>query len=255
MAEIILKDGSTAQDPRLGRVQEFDEASRGFQVRTLLDARQSLVKIRRRVKPGVTLDQGHEGACTGFSASHAAESRPFGIKGIDNAWARAVYFENQQNDDWDGGEYPGATPVYSGSSVLASMKTLKNRGLISSYRWVGAGSQTPVDDVIDTLKYVGPVCFGINWYPSMFDVQPSGLLEVDATVDPAGGHAICGHDAVYKKLPETTKRALYVVLQNSWGTGWGVKYKGQGGFAYVKVEDIETLLTKGGEGAVPLKTQ
>lgn len=254
MAEVVLKDGSTTTDRRLDRIPEFDDASRGFQIRTLLDTRSSILpRRRRRLQPGPTQDQGREGACTGFSCGHAMLSRPFKVAGVDGPWCRACYYDNQRNDDWPGGEYEGATPRYGGSSVLASMKTLVSRGLISSYRWVGAGSQTPIDDVVDTLKYVGPVCFGVNWYESMYSTQPNGILEVDASVDPVGGHAICGHDAVYKKLPGTARRALYVVLQNSWGADWGVQFKGQGGFAYVKVEDIETLLNKGGEGAVPLK--
>jgi hypothetical protein len=255
MADIELKGGYRTTDPRLDRVPFLDPASRSYPVRELLGQHpRTLAQKRRHIVPGATLDQGQQGACSGFSITHGQESTPFRVKGLSSSTAREWYFDNQRNDDWPGGEYPGASPTYSGSSVIASMKTLQQLKLITSYRWIGAGSGTLMDDLRDTLKYVGPVHFGTNWYNSMFDAQPSGLLVVDKSSGVAGGHAYCVHDWVLKKLSGTPKRREYVVVQNSWGTGWGGKYKGQGGFAYVPVEDAESLLTEeGGEGAVPIK--
>lgn len=251
---IALKDGSTVEDPRLDRIVHFDSRSREFKIRTLLDEKATLLgyRLHRRTKPAPTLDQGAEGACVGFSCSHAVGGKPF-AKAVDNLWARTLYFEAQQRDYWEGGEYPGASPVYSGSSVLGGMKALHDRGLIDGYRWVGAGSQTPVDDSIDALRYVGQVVFGTYWYPSMFDTRPDGILEVDTTMQPSGGHAWCAVDALNLRLPGTDRRKMYVVIQNSWGEGWGVQRKGQGGFAYMLPEDLEKLLANDGEGAVPLK--
>lgn len=249
---IQLKGGFVTSDPRLDRIPEFDPASRGYQIRETLET----VKRRRRgMRYGPTLDQGREGACVGFSCIHSVAARPIAIKKppATNELARETYFLAQQKDHWPGGEYPGASPRYAGSSVLGGMKALQEKGFIREYRWVGAGSQTPIDDVRDTLRFVGQVVFGTYWYPSMFNVRPDGILEVDATARPAGGHAYAGVDAVWKKLPGTDKRREYIVIQNSWGLDWGVTYRGQGGFAYVKVEDIETLLMNQGEGAVPIK--
>jgi len=255
MAAKVIKNGHITFDPRLDRVPEFDSASRNHQVRELLEQRTALRKLVRRhrsMKLGRTLDQGQEGACTAYSTGHAMQQKPFSVAPFLPIALHEMYFENQQRDEWPGGEYPGATPTYSGSSVLASMKTLKARGHIGSYRWIGAGSGTAVDDLIETVRYVGPVCLGVNWYESMYDTDRYGVLHVDSSRI-AGGHAICAVDALTLKLPGTTKRQQYVVLQNSWGPTWGGSFKGQGGFAYVTLEDIETLLNNDGEGAVPLK--
>lgn len=253
MAEITLKNGATTTDPRLDRIPQFDELSRNFQVRALLESHpRTVAKRRRYINPGPTLDQGQDGACSGFSIAHGQEATPFKVRGIDDAKAKEWYFDNQKNDDWPGGEYPGASPTYSGSSVLASMKTLVQLGLITEYRWIGAGSQSLMADLELSLKYVGPVHFGTDWYNSMFDPQPNGILTVDPSSGVAGGHAYCIHDWVSKKLPGTDKTATYVIMQQSWGTSWGTTRGKQGGFAYIKVEDAEQLLTSGGEGAVPI---
>lgn len=254
MAEITLKGGHTTTDPRLDRIPFQDPQSRNYTVRELLTSHGRTAERRRRnILPGATLDQGQMGACTGFSITHAAESSPWRKKGLSDQTAIQWYYDNQKNDADPGGEYPGASPHYAGSSVLASMKTLVQLGIISEYRWIGAGSQTVIADLQETLRYLGPVCFGTNWYNSMFDPQPNGLIEVDTTSGLAGGHAYCVHDWLYKKLPGTDKAHDYLLFQQSWGPGWGTSWKGQGGFAYVKVEDALALLSEdGGEGAVPI---
>jgi len=255
MPEKVLKNHSVTLDPRLDRFAQFDDASRNHQIRELLEQRSSIKKLIRRhrsMKLGRTLDQGQEGACTAYSTGHAMQQRPFNNAPFLSTALHEMYFENQQRDEWPGGEYPGATPVYSGSSVLASMKTLKARGYIKEYRWIGAGSGRAIDDLVEAVRYIGPVCLGINWYESMEDVDQHGILHVD-TSKVAGGHAICAVDALTLKLPGTAKRQQYVVLQNSWSPTWGAKFKGQGGFCYVTFEDVQKLLDNDGEGAVPLK--
>jgi hypothetical protein len=256
MADITLKNGVVTADARLDRIVQFDEASRTYQVRELLDRHPRLLTRRRRyINPGPTRDQGEDGACTAFSVTHSMEGTPFKVRKLSETTAKEWYFDNQRNDNWPGGEYPDASPQYAGSSVLASMKTLLQRELITQYRWIGAGSQKLMDDLHDTLKYFGPVNVGTYWYESMFDPQPNGLLVVDASRKPAGGHAYCLHDWIAKKLPGTAKTQQYVVMQQSWGLSWGVPraHGGQGGFAYIKVEDMEGLLTNDGEGAVPIR--
>lgn len=257
MTEITLKNGAVTTDPRLDRVVQFDDSSRDYQVRELLQAHPRLTAKRRRyINPGPTLDQGQDGACTGFSITHAMEGTPFKVSKLSDATAKDWYFDNQKNDDIPGGAYPGASPKSEGSTVLGSMKTLLQLKLITQYRWIGAGSGKLMDDLHDTLKYVGPVNVGTDWFNSMFDPQPNGLLTVDASSGVAGGHAYCLHDWVAKKLPGTTKTKQYVLMQQSWGVSWGVPRTrgGQGGFAYIAVEDMEGLLTNDGEGAVPIRT-
>lgn len=254
MADITLKGGHTTTDPRLDRVPFLDDASKSYTVRDYLTAHpRTAVQRRRSIIVGPTLDQGNIGGCTGFSISHAMGSSPVCDHKVTDASAIQWYYDNQQNDAEPGGEYPGATPHYSGSTVLASMKTLQQLNFIAEYRWIGAGSGSLMSDLEQTLKYVGPVCFGTNWYNSMFTAQPNGLLEVDTTSGIAGGHAYCIHNWVHKKLAGTAKAADYLIMQQSWGTGWGTQWRQQGGFAYMLVESAEALLTEqGGEGAVPI---
>jgi len=95
-------------------------------------------------------DQGQEGRCVQFGVSRMQtllnrkryeirESVPLG---------RWLYYEAQKIDEWSGGSYPGASPVYEGTSVRAALAVILNRGLvnyrgssptlaegISAYRW------------------------------------------------------------------------------------------------------------------------
>jgi hypothetical protein len=251
---IELFDGRTTTDPRLDRVPYLDPASRNFTIRQLLEEHaRTRAQKRRHIVPGPTLDQRNSGGCTGFSITHGQEATPFRVK-LSDETALEWYYDNQQHDGYPGGERAGSSPRRAGSTVIASMKTLVQLGLITEYRWIGAGSGTLMDDLHDTLKYVGPVHFGTNWYASMLSTAPNGLLTVDRDSELAGGHAYCVHDWVLKKLAGTPKRREYVVMQQSWGDEWGGRYHGKPGYAFIPVEDAEALLLEeGGEGAVPLK--
>lgn len=247
-----LRDGTTTEDPRLDRLVQFDPRSRNFQIRPLL----AEAKRRRiRPQPYQTLDQGQEGACVFFSISQRLNASPRAIRPrLTNERARHFYLEAQKIDEWEGGSYEGAAPHYEGTSVLAGMKVAHREGFIGSYRWIGAGSQTPIDDLVDTCRYVGGVVMGTPWLRSMFKPQPNGRLEVIPDSGVGGGHAWVVHDVWYGKLAGDTKRHLYGVTQNSWGEGWGSKFRGVGGHAFVRIEtDMEWLLANQGEGAVPLR--
>lgn len=248
-----LKDGSITKDPRLDRLRQFDDRSRAYQVRKMLT---DGVRIRRRrpILPGPSHDQGQEGACTGFGAAHAAQAKPLSRGELNAQIAREWYFENQRIDYWPGGAYPGASPFYEGSSVLATMQTGVTRGMWSSYRWVGAGSGTVMQDTIDTLRYVGPVVFGLDWLESMFYPDQYGVVKVDHTTEIMGGHCVAGQDALYMKPGPIHPYGLYMPVQQSWGPRHGAPYKGIPGFIFIKLdENFEQLLEQGGEGAVPLR--
>lgn len=158
-----LKNGYPTTDIRLDRIPQFDERSRDYQVRTLLKAA-APTKRRRTIRFGPGFDQGQEGACVGFGNTHASQALPHKKGPYDMLIAREWYHGAQQIDPWPGGAYSGASPFYEGSSVLAGVEYGRQKGMWSSYRWVGAGSQTVMQDIIDTLRYVGPIVFGLNWY-------------------------------------------------------------------------------------------
>jgi hypothetical protein len=253
MTEIQLKGGHTTKDRRLDRIPFFDDRSRAFQVRRLLGSGYAPLRRRRSIVFGPGHDQGREGACTGFGAVHAAQSKPHSRGILTPQIAREWYFDNQKIDYWPGGAYPGASPFYEGSSVLATMQTGVARGMWGSFWWVGAGSQTVVQDIIDATRHVGPVVFGLNWHESMFYPSPSGVVEVDLDSEIFGGHCVAAQDCLYMK-PAGHPYGLYLAVQQSWGPDHGASYRGVPGFILIRVDDnLEGLMHEDGEGAVAVR--
>ncbi|KAF4406597.1 MULTISPECIES: hypothetical protein [Streptomyces] len=232
METLRLKNGNTTIDPRLDRVPQFDERSREYPIRALVTERAPLRSAGWACP--VWLDQGREGACVGFSWSHELIATPVPVDEADNAFARDVYREARQVDDWPGEEYEG-------TSVLAGAKAVVNRGYMEEYRWAFG-----IDDVLRTLGYFGPVVIGVKWYDSMFRPAPNGLLEVSP--GDFGGHAILVRGVSLKaRLAGHSGTVPVVRLRNSWGRKWGVD-----GDCYMRVEDLDALLRDGGEACVPV---
>ena len=235
-----LKGGATTQDPRLDRVRQFDARSRTFPIRELLPE-----GLRGRSWPlAVRLDQGREGACVGFGWAHELTARPKVAKSIDNTFARErIYWPAQQIDPWPGGSYPGASPRYEGTSVLAGAKVVQRAGYMAEYRWAFG-----IDDVLGALAHEGPVVLGTDWTEPMFRPRPSGLLEpVRARV--MGGHCWVARGLILKPRLAGEPRTLGPVVRatNSWGDDWGAR-----GEFYIRVEDLEYLLNAQGEACVPI---
>lgn len=245
---VDLKDGTQAADPRLDRLPEFDERSRQFPVRALLGA--DLVKIPRSYTWGLThwLDQGVEGRCVEFSICHEMLARPVLVerRKVDEILAaKAIYWDAQRNDQWEGGSYPGASPTYEGTSVLAGIKAAAGLGFYSAYDWAFG-----LRDLVLALGYHGPAVLGINWYHSMFNTDADGWLKVEGDV--AGGHAILarGVKVVFtdnvKSWANLDYDRSYVLLHNSWGEDWGMH-----GTAKVSLTDMDRLLKEDGECCLP----
>lgn len=207
----------------LDRLVRFDEKSRNFPVTAVI----------KQTKPrsytwrcSSWLDQGREGACTGFAVSHEAAARPVEVKNIDNALAYKVYKRAQQLDIWPGENY-------SGSSVLAAMKAGKELGWYDEYRWAFG-----VDDLALAVSRKGPAVLGVNWYEGMFQTSRSGYISVSGRK--AGGHAILCHGFNVK--------GGYFKLHNSWGKSWGIN-----GECKITYEDMDRLLREQGEACIPVK--
>lgn len=206
-------------DPRLDRLPEFDEASRRFGVRELLPQ----APPRSYTWACKTwLDQGQEGACTGFSWGHLAAARPR-PRAMDNAGAEAIYHRARQLD-----QYPGED--YEGSSVLGAAKACVDFGYITSYHWAFS-----VDELAHAVGYVGPAVLGINWYAGMAQTNDAGFVEATGAL--LGGHAILCNGVDVKR------RSFR--LHNSWGPQWGVA-----GECLVSYADIDRLLHEQGEAAI-----
>lgn len=205
------------------RVVRFDERSRNYPIRALLKA---------DIKPRsytwacpVWLDQGSDGACTGFAVSHEAAARPVMVKGITYKVAMEVYRRAQQLD-----EYPGEN--YEGSSVLGAIKAGTERKWYLEYRWAFGE-----EDLMLAVGHHGPAVIGINWYESMFNPDTKGVIIVGGQV--VGGHAILCNGF-------NVKTGLYR-LHNSWGKGWGVN-----GEAFISRASMARLLKEEGEACIPV---
>lgn len=224
-----LKDGSKTSDNRLDRLVSYDERSRNYPIRTLLEGK-PLRSYTWRLP--VYLDQGYEGACVGFSWSHELASRPKEVQGITNETARQLYFKAQQLDVWDGGAYPNAQPFYEGTSVLAGAKSAQETGKISGYRWAFS-----LDDAVRSVGHEGPGILGTWWYEGMMTPDEKGFIK--PTGNKVGGHAIVVRGVNFSRKE--------VRLSNSWGKSWG-----KDGDCFMTFDDFEKCLMDEGEYCIPV---
>lgn len=186
------------------------------------------LKARNRVwKRDTWLDQGREGACTGFAGGHAMATTPRRHKPqITDADGRSFYKGAQDNDEWPGNNYEG-------SSVTGLMKYLKSIGLVKRYWWC-----TTLEEIVHAVGFIGPVVIGVNWYSGMWNTDAAGLIH-------KAGSRVGGHALVIGGVDVVNRRFL---LFNSWGKDWGVN-----GGAWISFDDMQSLLDEGGEFAVITK--
>lgn len=212
----------------LGRLINFDERSRSWPVRHLIENRKPRSYTWRCT---TYLDQGATSSCVGHACAHELAARPVEID-VDSAMAVSIYHDAQRIDPWPGGSYPGARPRYEGSSVLAGVTVLRNRGYIPEFRWAFG-----LQDLILSVGYMGPAIIGVNWYEGMFDTGPDHFIRIEGDV--TGGHAVMVRGV-------SVKRQAFVI-HNSWSSFWG-----RHGQAYVSWSDMERLLHEDGEAVIPL---
>lgn len=230
---LLLRDGSRVEDHRLDRLIQFDPRNLDYPIRALITPEQQTKPRSFTWSLPTFLDQGHEGACVGFSITHELLAKPVPIHDLDATFAREqIYWAAQRADDWPGGSYPGATPAYEGTSVLAGAKVATAAGYYTEYRWASS-----VEDLALAIGYKGPAVLGINWHDGMMDTDSNGYIHVTGPV--VGGHAI-----LVNSYHKSTGRFM---LSNSWGIDWGLH-----GHAYVSTEDMTLLLGDNGEAMIPV---
>lgn len=222
---IKLANGSATEDPRLDRLELFDDESRKFPITFNLKSKKPRSYTWRCTE---WYDQGVEGACVAFALGHELNARPAEIKNIPRKWLiENVYWDAQKIDPWEGGAYPNANPFYEGTSVLAGVKTLYKRRLFKEYRWAFG-----LEDLILGLGYNGPAVLGVHWYNGMFNTNEKGFIS--PTGNFSGGHAILARAVNVKEQT--------ITLRNSWGKSWGVD-----GDCYITFDDMNKLLKDNGE--------
>lgn len=170
------------------------------------------------------LDQGAEGACTGFGTAHVIAASPIERPDINDNIARAIYLEAQKQDEWPGEDY-------SGSSVNGAMKAARLQGYISEWRWCKS-----LDEIRHALSYHGPLVIGVKWYEGMFSPDENGFIHPTGAV--RGGHA----------LMLQGYRGDDFRLENSWGPTWG-----DNGGCWIAGSALESLIDAQGEFACPVK--
>jgi hypothetical protein len=202
----------------------------------------------------LVLDQGKEGACTGFGLACVINflrwTRFLGEHGeaaAKKAFAKVsphmLYQLARRYDEWPGERYEG-------SSCRGALKGWHKHGVCSDKRWPGAAPAAAWEE--EAAECTLGVYYRID-RRSVVDMQ-SALYEIGAIYVSASVHD--GWDSVktsavpaaHKNLPridwpKTNERGghafalvgyneLGFVLQNSWGPDWGA-----GGFALLPYED------------------
>lgn len=229
MADTQLKDGSITKDRRLDRLVEFDERSRQYPIRTLVDDKKLRSYTWRLFD---WLDQGPDGACVGFAWAHELQARPKEVQNISYDTAMLIYYSAQMIDPWPGGAYPHADPFMEGTSVLAAAKQLHRLGFFEEYRWAFS-----LDDAVRSIGHEGPGILGTYWYEGMMDTDEKGFIK------PTGG--IFGGHAVIVRGVNFARRE--VRISNSWGKSWGLN-----GDALMTFDDFEKCLMNNGEYCIPV---
>lgn len=236
MADDLILPGQEMPG-RLGRrFAGHDEHSRNYGVRPLLTPVVRKPTFWALPSGSFPLDQGAEGACTAFGSSHELAVGPVQVPDITNQFAIELYRRIQATDRAMGNSWT------DGASTLAAMKTLKNEGRITGYRWAFG-----VDDIVDTLCSVGPVCLGVEWRYDMYVTKPGGKVSMTGQV--VGGHFITA--VAYDVHPVW---GPVVGWLNSWGQEYGVadaRLNAAGGIGWITLADLATLMSHQGEAAVP----
>jgi hypothetical protein len=185
-------------------------------------------KSIRRTK-SLHLDQGQEGACTGFGAEHVRALSP-GRQVTSNSMAQEIYHRARFLDEWAGEDYEG-------SSVNGAMKAEREMGYITGWRWCRTTAE-----LRHALSYHGAVEAGTWWYEGMIEPDEDGFLHVT-------GSRIGGHAYALAGYGMWQGRRRYRV-ENSWGPAWG-----DNGGAWIWEDDLVRLMEDEGEFAVPTKVR
>lgn len=217
--------------PKLDRLIEFDERSKAFPIRTLVEG-----KARRSYtwSVGVSLNQGNEGACVGFGWTHERAARPKVDLTVTDQTAFNLYYRAQHLDVWPGENYEG-------TSVIAGAKAAIEAGWISEYRWaLGPGAEAAENDLALAVGYKGPAVLGTYWYASMdypvLDAAGRRWVNVNPSSGIRGGHCYLTHG--YSVKLDAYK------CWNSWGAPSEF---------WIKRTDMITLLADEGEACIPVK--
>ncbi|HIV70070.1 MAG TPA: peptidase C1 [Candidatus Aquabacterium excrementipullorum] len=204
-------------------------------------------------KAGLILDQGQEGACTGFGLAcviNYLRWRKGGLPAkMESVSPRMLYNFARRYDEYDGEDYDG-------SSCRGALKGWFNHGVCLETDW-------PYSEGAPTPKYGYAKRAAAHTLGVYFRVDLTSITDLQAAIQEVGAVYVSAftHDG-WSAIPNQTKppanhdalpviafdgrpsetdghafalvgfNAQGFVIQNSWGTGWGV-----GGFAILTYAD------------------
>jgi hypothetical protein len=233
-----LRDGSKTSDVKLDRLVHFDPKSRNYPVSDLLPAPPKKHHVWRLQRARMGNQMG-EGACIEFGVTHvlAALPAPAALAPIRLVRDKHLfYWPAQVRDPWPGGSYPGADPVYEGTSTLAVLQVAKELGFFGAYHWAFT-----VEQVVQGILTVGPAVLGLNWRTGMVEPGSDGLIEATGPAD--GGHCVAGIGIDHKRFADGRVLDVVVIAQ-SWGPAHGDR-----GRVYLPLDQLAELLADQGECA------
>lgn len=247
-----MKDGTTVEDPRLGRLVYFDPASRDYPV-----ARQA----PRAAEPPATKtweqprgnrswlsprDQLSIGKCVADGIATCVSLLPDPLPrdlraALTYDWTTRAYCTIQKRDPWAGTDARSVcgplteSPTYGGTATLAGLLEYRNRGFFDGFSWAFG-----IDVACGALARYGPCVTGTWWTTGM--ASPDSNHRVRATGARLGGHLYCISGI------DVTGHANWldgdVIILNSHGLGYGDL-----GRARLPIRDWATLLEDDGECA------
>lgn len=208
---------------KLARLEAPDDRDKKFLLSSRLDTLEIPTSGYKYWYQREVENQGSTPHCVGYAWRAMMTSVPVRQWGID---ASNVYHEAQKVDEWEGEDYDG-------TSVRAGAKVLKSWGKLKSYGWAW-----DLEATLAWLWHKGPVVMGTWWHEDMFWPDSKGYIQ--PTGQKAGGHAY-----ILQGLNIDQEK---VRLINSWGRDWG-----QSGRAWIKFEDLESLIIDFGEVCTALE--
>lgn len=225
-------------DPRLGRIERFDERSRGWSVSPML-----LGPLKSRTWPlDIRLNQELTSKCVGYSRAHDLRAQPSVVKNITEQVAADLYEWARRFDRWEGEDYDG-------SSVLGGVLAARHLGFVGEFRWAFS-----LNDLLGAVSLLGGAVIGSVWTEDMFTPDKHGFIQ--PTGAEAGGHAYFLRGVYFP-----TNGVIRTVgwgrilsnepvfrITNSWGPEWG-----RNGEAMIRASDLQKLLKANGEACIVTK--
>jgi hypothetical protein len=208
-----------------------------FEVPTMIDLEKDYMKYKVPI-----LDQGQEGACTGFGLATVANYLLIRRKVVPNpapVSPRMIYQMARRYDEWPGENY-------SGSSARGAMKGWHKHGICSDQCWpyksTDNGSSLNESRTSDALQRPLGAYYRVNhkdlvaMHTAMAEV---GVLYATSVVH-AGWNVVKKDGIIAYKSEPTGGHAFAIVaydgrgfwIQNSWGDDWGKK-----GFGLISYDD------------------